>query len=139
MQVVQAMTRGVVVVSSDAPISEAARLMRDRHVGCLTVVDHDSVVGIITDRDLATRYVPLEQHDPNARVADYMSPDPVTVHPEMDVMDALQLMKDRRVKRLPVVFGGKLRGILALPDIAATEEPETADLIKALYESRHNV
>lgn len=138
MQVVQAMTRGVVTVDKAASISEAARVMRDRHVGCLVIVENDSVVGIITDRDIATRYAALEEHNANARADEYMSPDPVTIQPEMDVMDALQVMKERRVKRLPVIYAGKLRGIVALADIAATQEPATADLVKALYESRHN-
>lgn len=139
MEVKDAMTTPVTTIAPDATVAEAGALMRDTNVGCLVVVENHEVKGIITDRDIATRVVPIAKDPATAIVRDYMSEDPVTVMPNTPVMDALDLMKRRKVKRLPVVFAAKLEGIVALVDIAETLEPTTRDLLTGLKESRHNV
>ncbi len=139
MEVKDAMITPVVTVAPDSTIVEAAILMRDSNVGSLVVVENSEVKGILTDRDIATRVVPIKPDLKDAAVTDYMSDDPITVMPNTLVMEALDIMKRRKVKRLPVVFAGKLRGIIALVDIAETLEPTTRDLMTGLKESRHNV
>lgn len=139
MEVKHSMTSPVVTIAPDATIADAGALMRDTNVGCLVVIENHEVKGIITDRDIATRVVPIAKDPATATVQDYMSEDPITVMPSTPVMDALDLMKRRKVKRLPVVFAAKLEGIIALVDIAQTLEPTTRDLLTGLRESRHNV
>ena len=139
MQVTDAMNSPVVTIAPDATIAEAGALMRDSNVGCLVVVELQEVKGIITDRDIAVRVVPIAENAGVATVGSYMSEDPVTVMPSLPVMEALDLMKRRKIKRLPVVYAGKLEGIIALVDIAETLEPTTRDLLTGLKESRHNV
>lgn len=139
MEVKDAMTTPVTTIGPEATIVEAGALMRDTNVGSLIVVEDQQVKGIITDRDIATRFVPIAKDPATALVQDYMSEDPVTVMPNTPVMEALDLMKRRKVKRLPVVFAAKLEGIVALVDIAQTLEPTTRDLLTGLRESRHNV
>ena len=139
MQVTDAMNSPVVTIAPDATIAEAGALMRDSNVGCLVVVELQEVKGIITDRDIAVRVVPIAENAGAATVGSYMSEDPVTVMPSLPVMEALDLMKRRKIKRLPVVYAGKLEGIIALVDIAETLEPTTRDLLTGLKESRHNV
>lgn len=139
MEVKDAMTSPVITIAPDATIAEAGALMRDTNVGCLVVLENHEVKGIMTDRDIATRVVPIAENVGDALVSDYMSEDPITVMPSTPVMEALETMKRRKVKRLPVVFAAKLEGIVALVDIAKTLEPTTRDLLTGLSESRHNV
>ena len=139
MEVRDAMTTRVVSVAPDSTLVEAAVLMRNNNVGSLVVLDEQDVVGILTDRDITTRAVAITADLKTAQVKDYMSADPISIPPHTPVMEALDLMKRRKVKRLPVVFAGGLEGIIALADVAQTLEPETRDLVSSLRESRHNV
>ena len=139
MDVKDAMTSPVTTIEPQATMAAAGALMRDANVGCLVVVHEQDVKGMLTDRDIATRFVPINRNPETAIVEDYMTSDPITVMPSTPVMDALDIMKRRKVKRLPVVYAAKLEGIIALVDIAETLEPTTRDLLTGLKESRHNV
>lgn len=139
MEVKEAMVTTPVSITVDNTLAEAASAMRDSNVGSLVVLDKGRVVGIITDRDITTRAVAISASPDASIVADYMSEDPITVPPHVDVTEALDLMRRRKVKRLPVVFAGKLEGIIAAADIAATLEPANKDLVSTLQQSRHNV
>lgn len=138
-QVKDVMKTPVVTVDRDSTISEAGALMRDARVGCLVVVEEGAIQGIITDRDIATRVVPIVANVEKAVVGDYMTKDPITVMPNVPVLEALKTMKDRKVKRLPVVFAARLEGIVALVDIAQTLEPTAGELATSLKVARHNV
>src|SRR5215210_5966691 len=112
------MTTDVDMVSPSTKITEAARNMRDMNVGSMPVVDRQELVGIITDRDIAVR-VTADGIDPDeVLVKEVMSTDVVTVRPDQTVDDAVKLMSQHQVRRLPVVENGKLVGILALGDVA---------------------
>lgn len=118
-------TRSVVYTDRGMLLDEAARLMRTHHVGSLVVVEERSpkeriVVGMITDRDIATGVVALDR-DPRAfRVGEVMSPDIVTVREQDSVLDVLAMMRHKKVRRMPVVGArGELIGIVALDDVLA--------------------
>lgn len=106
-------------------ISACARRMHDEHVGCLVVVeDNDGVafpVGVLTDRDIAIEVVAFGL-DPAAMTAgDVMSERPVVVEEDDDLLDALAHMRERGVRRLPVVRpDGALSGMLALDNLLET-------------------
>jgi CBS domain-containing protein len=113
------------VPMSVAPIESvaaAARVMRDHSIGALLVVDDDKVHGIVTDRDITVRVL-AEDLDPVAtRVGDIASTDLVTIGPDEDVTEAVRIIRDRAVRRLPVMDGGALVGVVSLGDLALWQD-----------------
>lgn len=118
MQLREIMTPGVVTARQDAELGAVAALMRDRNVGSVVVCDHDGrPAAMVTDRDLAIRGM-AEQRPLAEPIAGHASRPLVTGEPEMDLEEAAALMVQHRVRRLPVVEGDELVGIVTLDDIA---------------------
>ena len=118
MKLSEIMTAGVVTASPEASAVSVARQMRDSRVGSVVVVDPaGSPVAMVTDRDLAVR-VFAGGVDPEAAVGEHASRPLVCGEPEMELDEAAALMVQHRVRRLPVVDGGELAGIVTLDDIA---------------------
>lgn len=122
MRVREACNRDVVIVDKSDSIQEAAMLMREHHVGTVVVTrqpDGERMpIGIVTDRDITIGLVAKNVDIGSVSVADVMSEELVSIGPEEGIMEALQLMKDKGVRRTPVVNeNGGLIGILALDDI----------------------
>jgi CBS domain-containing protein len=112
------MTSGVVTADAEASALEVARLMRDHRVGSVVVVDSaGSPVALLTDRDLTLR-VFAEGVDPASPALQHASRPLICGEPEMELDEAAALMVQHRVRRLPVVQGGELVGIVSLDDIA---------------------
>jgi CBS domain-containing protein len=112
------MTAGPTSIASDAMAVEAARRMLSEDVGSLPVVDGETLVGMVTDRDLVLKVV-AKDLDPNkVPVSDVCTQNPVTVGAEESLDEALQRMAKEQVRRLPVVSDGQLVGILAQADVA---------------------
>jgi CBS domain-containing protein len=130
-----AMTEDPRSIGASASVVEAARLMRDEHIGSLPITDDEQLVGMITDRDITTRVV-AEAADPGmTSVGDVCSRDLISVDPDKDLEDALELMARHQVRRLPVVENGRLVGIVAQADIALREDEEkTGKLVEAISE-----
>lgn len=130
-----AMTESPRSIGASASVVEAARLMREEHIGSLPITDDEKLVGMITDRDITTRVV-AEAADPKTTsVADVYSRDLISVEPDNDLEQALQLMARHQVRRLPVVENGRLVGIVAQADIALREnETKTGQLVEAISE-----
>jgi CBS domain-containing protein len=130
-----AMTENPQSIAASASVVEAARLMREKDIGSLPITDEEKVVGMITDRDITTAVV-AEGADPETTsVGDVSSGDPVSVGPDEDLEDALQLMARHQVRRLPVVEDDRLVGIVAQADIALKEnEKKTGELVEAISE-----
>jgi CBS domain-containing protein len=130
-----AMTGNPRSIGQSASVVEAARLMREEHTGSLPITDQEQLVGIITDRDITTRVV-AEAADPQrTSVGDVYSRDLISVEPDEDLEEALQLMARHQVRRLPVVENGMLVGIVAQADIARREnETRTGKLVEAISE-----
>jgi len=116
-----AMTENPRSIGASASVVEAARLMREEHIGSLPITDDEKLVGMITDRDITTRVV-AEAADPKTTsVEDVYSRDLISVEPDQDLDEALQLMARHQVRRLPVVENNRLVGIVAQADIALAE------------------
>jgi predicted transcriptional regulator len=92
--------------------------MREGHIGPLPITDDEKLVGMITDRDITTRVAAEATHPSTTSVGDVCSRDPVSVEPDYDLEEALQLMARHQIRRLPVVESGRLVGIVAQADIA---------------------
>ena len=136
MQLSEIMTAGVVTASPDASALSAAQLMRDHRVGSVVVVDPGGApVAMVTDRDLAVR-VFAEGVDPEAPVGEHASRPLISGEPAMELDEAAALMVQHRVRRLPVVDGERLAGIVTLDDIAVrtgnleVAQRMTADVIE---------
>ncbi len=115
-----AMTPAPTVVSRETTAVEAARSLAADNVGSLPVVDGDELVGIVTDRDLVVRVLAKDLDPHQVPVADVCTESPVVAAPD-DALDvALQRMAEAQVRRLPVVEGGRVVGILAQADVART-------------------
>jgi CBS domain-containing protein len=113
-------------VPTDATIQEAARIMRDGSIGDVLVIDSDGrASGILTDRDVVIRAV-AEGLSPQTTVGEVHSPDLVNVAPDMAATEAVDLMRQHNVRRLPVVDGEDLVGIISLGDLAMARDPESA-------------
>jgi CBS domain-containing protein len=129
------MTQDPRSIGASASVVEAARLMREQHIGSLPVTDDEQLLGMITDRDITTRVV-AEAADPKTTpVADVCSRDVISVEADKDREEALELMARHQVRRLPVVESDRLVGIVAQADIALTEnETRTGELVEAISE-----
>ena len=118
MQLKDVMTSGVITAGADADLLHVAQLMRDHAVGSVVICDAEGQpTAMVTDRDLAVRAL-AEERAPTEPVAQHASHPIVTGEPEMELEEAAALMVRHRVRRLPVVAGGELVGIVTLDDIA---------------------
>ncbi len=112
------MTEGVVTATPSATVRDVAELMRERNVGSVVIVDGDGVVtAFVTDRDLAIGAL-ADGRDPADPVGAHASSPVVTAQPGMGVEDAAELMVRHGIRRLPVIDGGRLTGIVTLDDLA---------------------
>ena len=121
-------------VQENAPLQEAARIMRDADIGDVIVIRSDeSVCGIVTDRDLVVRAL-AEGADPKtATVADVCRHTVVSISSGDPVDQAVPLMREHNIRRLPVIDGSRLVGIITLGDLAIDRDPNSAlaDISKA--------
>jgi CBS domain-containing protein len=114
-------------------VVEAARLMRDEDIGSLPVTEEGRLVGMVTDRDIAVRVVAEGKSPDSTTVGEILSPDPIAARPDQDLDEALHLMAQHQVRRLPVVEEDRLVGILAQADVALEEkEKKTGELVEAI-------
>ncbi len=104
----------VIAIEPHLTLKEAAQIMSKKNIGSLVVVDNKKLVGIITDHDIIENISNV-----NAKVSDIMSKNVVTVDAEESIDTAAEIMKSKKVRRLPVVEEGKLVGIITATDIIA--------------------
>ena len=129
-----AMTADPRSIGASASVVEAARLMREQHIGSLPVTQDDRLVGMITDRDITTRVVAESAVPETTSVGDVYSRDLISVEPNSDLDEALRLMARHQVRRLPVVENDRLVGMVAQADIALKESERTGELVGAISE-----
>ena len=122
-----------VTLPGDATLTEAARLMRDADIGDVIVADSGRPLGVVTDRDIVVRGI-AEEHAPgDTTVADICTRDLATVSPDDPVEQAVRLMRQVAVRRLAVVEGDRLVGVISLGDVAIERDESSAlaDIIAA--------
>jgi CBS domain-containing protein len=122
-----AMTPRPRAATPDTPVSEIAAIMQAEDLGAIPLVVDDRPVGIVTDRDIVVRAIAAGK-DPRGMTAwDVASAEPVVVHPDDDLSEALQVMARHRVRRLPVVDNNeRLVGLLAQADVAFEAKEKAA-------------
>jgi CBS domain-containing protein len=112
--------RPLLTVSPDDTVLAATKLMNDHLVGCVLVTEAGRMVGIFTERDVLRRVVAACRPPTEVRVAEVMTRDVICCRPETTVDEARSLMKDRRVRRLPVISqDGNLVGLVSIGDLNA--------------------
>src|ERR671926_1625817 len=122
----EVMTADPRTVDTGATVADAARQMRDGDVGDVIVIENGRVVGIITDRDIVVRVV-AEGLDPDATpVSEAATMDPVTLTVDQHVEDAIRLVREHNVRRVPVVQDGRPAGIVSLGDLAIERDTDSA-------------
>ena len=119
------MTSDVLSVAPEDTIGEAAQKMVDREVSSAAVSDYGRLIGILTERDL-TRAVAGRTHSSEARVREWMTPDPVTLPASASPKQAAEIMLEQRFRHIPVVEGDRAIGIVSIRDVArwSVEEEE---------------
>ncbi len=116
------MTRNVTTATRAHTLKDVAAMMRDGDMGSVPVVEDGKLVGIVTDRDIVIRSI-ADGTAASASVGEAMTTDIFSVKPDDFVFEAIRLMGDKQVRRIPVVDGdGKLAGIIAMADIALETE-----------------
>ncbi len=124
----------VITASEDDPVTELAARMDDTHVGSIVITDGNEPVGIVTDRDLVTRVLGNEMDPTEATASDVMSDDLTTVDQGAGFYQAVELMSEHGVRRLPVCNDDdELVGIITLDDLSellADEHMQLSDVIQ---------
>jgi CBS domain-containing protein len=141
MNVGELCSRDVVVAYRDTSVVDAARLMREHHVGSLVVVgerlSEKLPIGMITDRDIVVAAVAKEVDPRTLTVGDVMSAGALVVREQDGITDALRMMREKGVRRVPVVSGkGALVGILVIDDILELVAEEMDGFVQTLRSER---
>ena len=125
------MSKNIACVSSDDSIEKAAQLMKQHDVGSIPVCSQNSVVGIVTDRDIVLKSVASGQ-DTKQQVRSIMSTDCTLGTPDMNVSDVARIMSEKQIRRLPIVENNCLVGIVALGDVSLepTAQNNAEDALK---------
>jgi len=131
MKITELAIREPVVVSRDATIAAAAETMAAAGVGALIVMDGSTPVGMVTDRDLVTRAL-AKGVPPDGRVDAVMTMDLVTLEADAEVDDLMHAFRHHAVRRVPVVDGDRVVGVVSLDDMVVSVASEMTDLSRVL-------
>jgi len=130
------MNREVVSIDSDVSVKAAASKMAQHRVGCLIVTEKGRPVGILTETDMLSRVLALARNAESTKVKAVMSEPLICGSPDMDFVEAVKLMVNRAIKKLPIIHGEQLVGILTITDAIAVH-PGMHDFIEE--EAKGNV
>jgi CBS domain-containing protein len=131
LKVEDVMVKEVITIDENSTVREAAEIMNKFEIGCLIAIRKGKAIGIITERDLLKRVVAEAKDANKTKVKDVMSSPLVVVEPSMDLEEAVRLMFQMKIKKLPVVDGKRLVGLVSLTDIARFQ-PQVIKILKQL-------
>jgi CBS domain-containing protein len=119
-------------VDAEEPVLVAIQIMADKHVGALPVTRSGELAGVVSERDYARKVILLGRSSAETPVWQIMSSPVVTVSPEQDVRQCMQLMTDRRIRHLPVVEDGRMIGMISIGDLVRAVINEQDQTIEQL-------
>jgi CBS domain-containing protein len=119
-------------IGPNATVFDALRLMADKDVGALLVMEDDKVVGIISERDYARKIILHGKSSKETLVREIMSTSLYTIHPDQTVEEAMELMTNKRVRHLPVMEGDKLVGMISIGDVVKNIIYRQREIIKSM-------
>lgn len=133
------MTEDFVTVTLQDNVYEVALKMKEHDIGFMPVMNGDTLVGVVTDRDLVIRGY-AEKKSGSTAVEEVMTTDIISVSPEATVDEAAQLMARHQIRRLPVVQNNQLLGIVALGDLASEHQftDEAGEALSEISEHSHS-
>jgi len=134
MKIEKLMVKDVISLPLDASAYDAVKLMNKKRIGCLVVLYNNEIVGILTERDLLKRVLEKCKNPKETGVSEIMTRHVIVGKPDMQLVEATRLMFENKVKKLPVVEGKRLVGIVTLTDIARATcvDKKSIELIEAL-------
>jgi CBS domain-containing protein len=119
-QLLEAKSPEIIAIRPEAPVIDAIRLMAERGIGALLVMQGARLAGILSERDYARKIVLQGRSSRDTPVRDIMTAEVVTVAPGDSIDHCMQLVTDRRIRHLPVVDGGEVIGVLSIGDLVKT-------------------
>ena len=134
------MTENVVTIDANKTVFEAATVMSKNNVGDLIIMENDSPVGIVTERDFVRRVL-AEGKSTNLRISEIMSTPLRVIDPEAPIKEAARIMISRRIRRLPVIKDNKLVGIVTTTDYARhlSKKTLTDDILEAMGRTHYPI
>jgi len=117
LRVKDVMVTNLITIEAETTVKKAAELMDKHDIGCLIVVSYGNPIGIVTERDMLKRILLQKRDIAKTRVGNIMSAPLIATTPQTDIRDAIRLMNERRIKKLPVVEEGELVGLVSLTDV----------------------
>jgi CBS domain-containing protein len=137
-QLLEQKGRQVYSIAPGAAVLEAIRMMAERHVGALLVMEGVSLSGIVSERDYARKVILMGRSSADTPVRDIMSAPVITVQPEATVQTCMQIMTERRVRHLPVLDGGRVIGMVSIGDLVKAVMAEQQQQIEQLENYIHS-
>jgi CBS domain-containing protein len=131
VKVEDVMVKDVITIDENSTVKQAADLMNRFEIGCVIVVRNGKAIGIMTERDLLKRIVAEGKDAAKTTVKEVMTSPLVVAEPNMDLAEAVKLMFKMKIKKLPVVDGKRLVGLVSLTDIARFQ-PQVIAVLKQL-------
>lgn len=120
------MTPDPVALPASSPVIDAARYMKDRGIGDVIVLDDGNIYGVLTDRDIVVRALATGLDPSSTKIAEVCTREIISVSPDEDVDKTVELMREKAIRRVPVVEGGKVVGMVSIGDLAVTRDPKSA-------------
>jgi len=117
LKVKDVMVTNLITVEAGATVKKAAELMDKHDIGCLIVLSYGNPIGIVTERDMLRRVLLQRRDLAKTKIGNVMSAPLIASNPETDIRNAVRLMNERRIKKLPVIDDGQLIGLVSLTDV----------------------
>lgn len=123
---------GTLAVPPEADVLSAARIMNDHKIGSVLVMEQTRLVGILTERDILTRIVARQKDPATTRVAEVMTRSVLTCRPTTRLNEARKVMRDQRIRHLPVLDGDAVVGMISIGDLNHAEHDILVETIQSL-------
>lgn len=130
--------RQVFSIAPEAAVLDAIRMMAERHVGALLVMQGETLSGIVSERDYARKVILMGRSSADTPVRDIMSAPVITVQPETPVQKCMQIMTEQRVRHLPVIDEGRVVGMVSIGDLVKVVIAEQQQQIEQLESYIHS-
>jgi CBS domain-containing protein len=137
-QLLQGKSRGLCTIGPDARVFEALKVMAEKDIGALLVVEHERLIGILSERDYTRKVILHGKSSHDTPVREIMTERVIRVQPRNTVEECMALMTDKRVRHLPVMENGKLIGVLSIGDLVKETISEQQFVIQQLESYIHS-
>jgi CBS domain-containing protein len=137
-QLLQAKSKGLCTIAPDARVFEALKVMAEKDIGALLVVQNDKLAGILSERDYARKVILHGKSSHDTPVSEIMTERVICVQPANTVEECMALMTDKRIRHLPVIENGKLIGVLSIGDLVKETISEQQFVIQQLESYIHS-